>query len=235
MRTKLPISVVIPAYNATHFVPSAVATVRAQSVDVEAIIVVDDGSTDDTATVAESLGVRVLREPHAGQSATRNAGIAAATTSWVAILDVDDLWHPKKLELQFDAIRADGTLGLIFSDFDAVSFTDGHLHEGGVISGDAAFRILKRTCLTDHASLLDAEDFLVHFAARSVVLPSTSLFRSDLAREIGGFSLEIREGENIEFFYRLASVSTTAYVDLPLVVYMRRETQVSAKLGTRSD
>ena len=99
------ISVVIPAHNAARFLAEAVASVRAQTLPAAEIIVVDDGSTDETAPLARQLGVKLLAQKQAGAGAARNRGAEAATGEWLAFLDADDLWTPEKLASQRTAMR----------------------------------------------------------------------------------------------------------------------------------
>jgi len=96
------ISVVIPAYNAEAFVARAIESVLAQTLPVAEIVVVDDGSRDATADIAERLGgsIRVLRQSNSGPAAARNHGVRAARSEWIAFLDADDAWLPSKLERQ---------------------------------------------------------------------------------------------------------------------------------------
>ncbi len=105
--TRLPVSVVIPCYRCSGTVARAVASVAAQTQLPAELILVDDGSADDTAMALAALRaeygdwVRVLQLPHnGGPAAARNAGWDAASQPLVAFLDADDSWHPQKLELQ---------------------------------------------------------------------------------------------------------------------------------------
>lgn len=96
------VSVVIPTYNCACYVGQAVQSVLDQTIDDIEVIVVDDGSDDDTAQVINDLGQRVtyIRQPHRGNAAARNRGTAAATGQWLCFLDADDYWVPHKLEVQ---------------------------------------------------------------------------------------------------------------------------------------
>ncbi len=102
------ISVVIPCHNAAPFLRATIESILQQTRPATEVIVVDDGSTDDSARIAASFGppVRVIRQENRGESAARNRGIEAATGDWVAFLDADDLWLPTKLERQAEVIRA---------------------------------------------------------------------------------------------------------------------------------
>lgn len=114
------ISVVIPCYNAAAFLRATIESILGQTQPVLEVIVVDDGSTDDSARIAESFGppVRVISQPNQGESAARNRGIEAAAGDWVAFLDADDLWLPTKVERQADVIRsAPADVVCVTSDF----------------------------------------------------------------------------------------------------------------------
>jgi glycosyltransferase involved in cell wall biosynthesis len=102
------ISVIIPVYNCADFLAEAIESVLAQSYPASEIIVVDDGSTDDSISVAARFPqVRVLSQPNAGPGAARNLGIRNARGSYLAFLDADDLWAPDKLQRQMSAMEAD--------------------------------------------------------------------------------------------------------------------------------
>ena len=96
------VSVIIPTYNRWPLVQEALESVLAQSYRWFEIVVVDDGSTDGTAEKLQEIAapVRLIVQPNGGVSSARNRGIAAAQGKYVAFLDSDDLWLPKKLEIQ---------------------------------------------------------------------------------------------------------------------------------------
>jgi glycosyltransferase involved in cell wall biosynthesis len=102
------VSAVVPAYNAARTLRAAVESILLQTVGDIEVIVVDDGSGDDTAGVARAIGdprVRLVSQANGGASAARNAGIRSARGRYVAFLDADDLWLPEKLERQLAALR----------------------------------------------------------------------------------------------------------------------------------
>lgn len=111
------VSVIIPCFNAARFVGKTIDSVLAQTYSNFELIVVDDKSTDESAEIVESYAradsrARLIQMPsNAGApAAPRNAGVAAARGEWVAFLDADDIWHPRKLELQMQALNAHGAL-----------------------------------------------------------------------------------------------------------------------------
>lgn len=114
------ISVIIPTHNYGRYIRDAINSVQSQTVSDLEIIVVDDGSTDNTPAVLQAIRdrrLRVVRIPNAGVSAARNAGIALAAGHYIAFLDADDIWLPDKLALQLALMTNEPSLGLVFSDF----------------------------------------------------------------------------------------------------------------------
>jgi glycosyltransferase involved in cell wall biosynthesis len=106
----MKISVVIPAYNAARFLPRCLESVFAQTLKPDEVIVVDDGSTDNTAALAAELGARIISRPNSGPAAAKNTGIRNASSEWIALLDADDMWAPEKLERQAACIQSDTVL-----------------------------------------------------------------------------------------------------------------------------
>ncbi len=119
--TRPRVSVVIPTYNRAGAVCEAVQSALDQTYSDLEVIVVDDGSTDDTAQrVGERFGgdarVVLVSQPHSGPGAARNRGIERARGELIAFLDSDDVWYPEKLELQLRRLDESGA-ALVFSDF----------------------------------------------------------------------------------------------------------------------
>jgi glycosyltransferase involved in cell wall biosynthesis len=111
------VSVIVPAYNAGRFLRAAIDSALAQDYRPIETIVVDDGSTDDTAAVAKSYGSRIVfvQQPNRGTSAARNRGVALATGEIYAFLDADDMCHPNKIALQVEALARDPSLDIVFT------------------------------------------------------------------------------------------------------------------------
>ncbi len=194
MRT---ISVIIPVWNRASEVCSAIDSALAQTLPPLEVIVVDDGSTDETPEVLARFGdrIRVVRQGNQGVSAARNAGIAVARGDLVAFLDSDDVWQPRKLELQAARFDADPGLGLVHCgvDFEGTGVTvDGM--EGSVA---AEMLRLDRSVIVSHSS--------------SVMVPRR------VAGEVGGFDARMRVSEDWDFCYRVAARHRIGFVPEALV------------------
>ena len=107
--SSVTVSVVIPCYNGAAFLRETLESAMAQTHQALEVIVVDDGSTDDSGAIAETFGspVRVIYQANQGESIARNRAISEAKGDWIAFLDADDLWEPNKLEKQLEAAGSD--------------------------------------------------------------------------------------------------------------------------------
>lgn len=193
---------VIPAYNGVATIGQAIRSILAQTVPPEAIIVVDDGSTDETASTAAGIAgpITVIRQANQGPGAATTAGLKAVNTPYFATLDADDIWLPNKVECQFAALRDDPELVAVFSL--ARMFGDGNEPDP---DGDGAVRRLwTRT---------------------------TMLFRTEAALEVGDLvDLPGRLGELIDWLARSREMGHRhAMVDK--ILAMRRVRQGSLSSG----
>lgn len=198
------IGVVIPARDAEAYVGEAIESVLVQSVVVAEVVVVDDGSTDGTARIAERFGppVRCLSQPPTGPAAARNRGVAALTTSLVGFLDADDAWPGESLQVRLSSLRAHPELDAVFGQMQAFASPDldeadrqrvvvPALAEPGWVIGT----MLARRGLFDRVGpLLEARrggDFIEWMlrarqdGARFEMLPATVLHRRLHARNLG--------------------------------------------------
>jgi glycosyltransferase involved in cell wall biosynthesis len=189
------ISVVIPAYNAAHFLPRSLGSVFAQTLQPLEVIVVDDGSTDSTAQVAEQLGAKVIRQPNAGQAKARNTGIKDALGDWVALLDADDWWEPEKLARQAAAIHHDTVL----------------VYTGARYLDDRGTRSIRRA--------LDPHTAGKMLRYCNPIIASSVLFQRQAVADIGGFNVKAPPCEDWELWYRLLPLGRFAAVDEPLTQY----------------
>jgi len=176
------ISVITPCYNGAKYLRETIESVLAQTYPPLEMIIVDDGSTDDSAAIAESFGppVRVIRQTNQGESAARNRGIAEARGDYLHFLDADDLLHPEALHHL--AAAADGTSFLVMG---AVWFRD-----------DPRQPLRKEFC--EWPSLLPAAVFSPPGPPHAWLLPRT------LVDRVGGFDETISYGEDLEFCFRVA-------------------------------
>lgn len=204
------ISVVIPLYNKAQSIRKTLDSVLAQTYTNYEVIVVDDGSTDESFAVAkqvigERLEVRgkVIRQANAGVSAARNAGIMAASGEYVAFLDGDDLWHPKYL----------ATLHQLIVDYpDAAIYGIGF----STMVGDEIPKVVEPS--TMRGELLDVWNNYPGFWTGS-----SSSSRARLI-EVGLFDTRMTHGEDIDMWWRLL-LSGKGVTDNRVLAYYRQDTE----------
>jgi len=209
------VSVVIPAYNAAWCVGKAIDSVLAQDYRDFEIIVVNDGSTDDTRRVLARFGsaIRVIDQSNGGMSSARNAGIRQARGEFIAFLDADDWWLPSKLGRQVELMRARPEIGFC-SCTARVEDPDGRL-------------------LNLWQCPQSELPFLVHLFRSGADVPgscSAVMARRQLVEAAGGFDESLRGAEDPDLWIRLAATTKYACIAEPLTVVLRRPGSVSRNL-----
>lgn len=219
------VSVVIPTYNRPQLVKETVQSVLAQSVPAREIIVVDNGTNDETRALfaTELSEIVYIRMPPEGMQAARNAGIARARGEWIATLDDDDLWRPNLLEQAQPAI-ADGRADLIFCDhhkFD--SLAPGRVPYPRTNFGSAPpgyWDGIPQS--SDGANWSFVGAFPVERVLRyNPFYPSTMIARRSFVDRIGGYNSAVRniKSEDIEFLVRALLAGQLSVIWESLVDY----------------
>ena len=222
---KAAISVVIPAYNVEQYLAAALASVRAQSLQPAEVIVVDDGSSDGTRALAIAAGVRVVTQDNAGVSAARNAGIAAATQPWIALLDADDTWRPDKLQRQWAARSIEG-VRFVASDASLHFEADGRVVDSGH-GAHPAYRAARKVRIASDLVRIDRAALSASLPLGHYMPPSTWLVdRALLLANPFDVTLERRSGcqvgEDFEWLLRALRESDALVVEAPLTAYCVR-------------
>ncbi len=181
------VSVIIPTYNGARFLREAIDSVLAQTYEDYEIIVVDDGSTDDTATILHRYGDRIIPVHQSNQklSAARNNGVAASKGKYIAFLDSDDQFLPDKLQLQARILDENPEVGLVASGFEQID------EAGQAIS-------------TIHPWLYFPSVSLESILFYGLAPPSAVMMRRDWFERVGGFDPAFFYTEDMDFWYRLA-------------------------------
>lgn len=223
----LLVSVIIPTYNRAALIGRAVSSALAAVSPGDDVIVVDDGSTDNTPQVLEKFvgRIRYLRVPNGGAGAARNHGVREAKNALIAFLDSDDEWMPDKLDLQRALMQARPDVVFCFSDF-AVRDHIGRESHGYLSRWHKDLRnwneILGRGFPYSSTALLPEgrEDFSVHVGnlygllmEASYVSVITLIVRHDLAAEAALFPEDLPIYEDWEYIGRLGRAGQAAYLD----------------------
>ena len=207
-------SAIITSHNYARYLPEAVESALAQlGGDIE-VIVVDDGSTDDTPQVMERFAgsVRYIRQKNQGVSAARNHGISESRGRWIAFLDADDRWKPEKLARQLDALARHPDCRASYTGYEAIGPAFGPAAEPPSLPADLATLVERGNVIT---------------CASSVVCDRA------LFAELGNFDVALSDCADWDMWIRIATITRFAAVDEPLLVYRRHESNMTRNVGLR--
>lgn len=196
---------VIPTYNYARFVCNAVDSVLAQTFADYEIIVVDDGSSDNTGEVLARYGNRIkyIRQENAGASTARNTGIVLAQGKFVAFLDADDLWLPQKLEKQVRFLDDNPGFGMVFSDMS-------HCVDGAMVH----VAYLRERCYRYVAQ----GNIYNNLLREGFVFTPTVMLRRECFDLVGLFDVRLCNCEDVDLWFRVADRYQIGFMDEPLAV-----------------
>lgn len=232
------VSVLIPTYNRAYIVCSAIESVLAQTYRHIEVIVVDDGSTDDTRERIARFGdaVRYIYQPNAGLAAARNTGLAAARGEFIALQDSDDVWLPWKLEAQIAVMAVDRNIALSWTDLTAVNPAGQVVCERNLRTAYEVYRRIRLEDHFDHRGTLSnvwpgcpekLKDTVYHYGdiysamfLGNMVHPPTAVMRRTHVAKAGGLDATYAwTCEDYEFFWRVCAHGLAALVDAPGMLY----------------
>lgn len=210
------ISVVIPLYNQAPFLQASLSSVQAQTYTHLEIILVNDGSTDETESICLSFTkqdprIHYLAQPNQGPSAARNAGIAASKGSYICLLDGDDLMDPERIAKQLAAFESDPSIDIVYTALRLIDL------EGNPI-GEM------------HGEEIASENFLVQLLFRNVIPGPSTIMAKRMCLAENPYNETFVHAEDYELMTRLAHLYRFKYLDLPLTSYRRHGQNLSNDL-----
>ncbi|HRP72399.1 MAG TPA: glycosyltransferase [Luteimonas sp.] len=214
-------SVIIPTWNRRELIGRAIDSVLAQTRPVDEVIVVDDGSTDDTqAYLADRYGERIscIRQANAGVSAARNRGLAMARGRYIALLDSDDEWLPEKTQRQVAFLDANPGVGMVLCNVMRMD------PDGSMID------------VFDRRRQIPEDGPALRWVLRDPALaPLSVLMRREVYEDVGGFDEALRTAEDLDFHLRVAARWPIGVVAEPLARALRGHDGLSALASTEDD
>jgi glycosyltransferase involved in cell wall biosynthesis len=204
------VSVIVPVYNGERYIREALQSILAQEYDPLEVLVVDDGSTDNVASILPEAfpSVRYHRQEHAGLSAARNFGLVLASGCWIAFLDADDLWAPGKLKRQMDYLGSHPATEAVF----------GHIRQFYTPEKEEKVRQAYRY----------SQEVLPGLH------PDTMLISVDAVRRVGAFNPNVEMGEFLDWFAR-AKEAALVYAMLPDILAFRRIHESNMSINRRNE
>jgi glycosyltransferase involved in cell wall biosynthesis len=200
------VTVVIPAYNPGSFLEIALRSLLAQTFESWEAVVVDDGSEEDISGVTELDGrIRLIRQENRGLTAARNTAIARSDSEFVAFLDADDVWLPRKLERQIETLTASADAALCSTDFERINVDGSHF-------GD---------------SYIGSRDSFLELLTGNGICVSTVVVRRGALDDVGVFSERYAQVQDWHLWLRLAQHHQLVHVPEVLVQYRVHAAQMS--------
>ena len=203
MKTHL-VSVIIPTYNCGKYIKDAIESVFSQTYKNFEIIVIDDGSTDDTENNINGYVDRItyFKQPHRGAASARNEGLKRAKGDFIAFLDADDVWEKEKLEKQIRYFEEHPEVGMVYTDLYRIDMrTNRMLHRWSEV-----FPVKEGFLFKD-------------LIERNFIQTSTTLIKKEVIECIGFFDETFKAYEDIDYWVRIAEKFKIGYIPEPLVKY----------------
>lgn len=201
------VSTIVPVYNGERYLPEALDSVLAQTYQNVEIIIVDDGSTDSSRTIAEKYAslhpqrIRVIHQTNGGTGAARNAAMAAAHGRYIAMLDQDDLWTPLHLAEAVAVLEGDPSVGLVHANIQILEW-----------NADS-FRLSPRPMSSIWRDSGDA--FTTLLLRRAHIACLTTVFRRSLVDSLGGFDPSFYRlgNDDRDMWLRISKIAGIRYLD----------------------
>jgi glycosyltransferase involved in cell wall biosynthesis len=217
MTSEAEIAVIIPAFNAEKYLQQALQSLLSQTLTCWHAIVVDDGSSDRTAEIAQSVAddrIRLIQQKNAGVSAARNTGLSCINAEFVLFLDADDFLYKDALHRLFDALTTDDNL--VFAYGEARRFRDDIPRQA-----EASPPIF--------ADRPDGSDIQGFFVSNCASTTGTILFRTEAIRSLCGFNTALQLGEDWELLARIVTRGPVKYIPGPPLCAYREHPDSAVK------
>jgi len=214
------VSVIIPAYNSAVSLPRCINSIFSQTIKPGEVIIINDGSTDNTAEVVRGYGNNIiyLEQDNQGPAAARNRGLKQTNGEFVAFLDADDYWKPQFLET---------TVGFLEKHPEAVAVSVGQIHKVIGKNPSVMPKIMAEQCTQLEPQVLN--NFFEFWAEHNHVCTGSVMMRTEVAKKTGGQRAELRVCEDLEFWAYFATFGKWGFV--PEILFVSDGTLVTQKQG----
>lgn len=230
------VTVCMPVYNGEKYLHDSLSSIARQTYKNIEIIIVNDGSTDQTLSVAQKLiqdfhlRGRVYSIENRGPEAARDFGLTHAKGDYLAPLDSDDLWEPEYLNTMISSLENYPKVGMAFSNF--IIFDE--IHDSEIPKSKTVGNIesVNHHRIDEHLCLFESEDFLAYALAYSVIFPSGSVYRRSFYNQIGPYtkSLNLYISCDWEFGLRALQQTDILYLKIPYLKKRKHQNNISGNV-----
>lgn len=220
------ISVIIPTYNSSSYITRTLDSVLSQSVLPDEIVIVDDGSSDNTIEVIEEYkklnkevleNIKVFQQKNMGAGATRNRAVKEATGDWIAFLDSDDIWMAGKMEVVRASMETHPDSTIIAHDEYAVDEKDMEA---------------RRLCSL-HKGYDESKDLFIQLYEGNLFSTSCMVIKKEIIERAGGFDETLRSAQDYDLWIRCGMYGNLFYIPEPYEIYVTREGNITANTYRR--
>jgi glycosyltransferase involved in cell wall biosynthesis len=212
------VSVIMAAFNAANFIAEAIESVLGQSYENWELIIVNDGSTDNTDFVIQKYlanhKVKYITQKNSGQTRAKNNGIKNSSGKIIGFCDADDYWHPQKLRMQLEILLADSRTGIVYSDIQSINQYGEKIKAGEVLHGKSGYLL---------------EDLLFD----NFIPFGSAIFKTECIEEHGGFNEAYRMGIDWDLWLRFSTTWKFGFSPEKLYFYREWEGQMSRNYNGR--
>lgn len=241
---KPKVSVIVPTYNNANYIEEALKSIMAQDYQDYEIIVIDDGSTDKTREIVQSLGdnIKYVYQANQGLAGARNTGVQRSKGDYITFLDGDDIWETNNLSIKVKVLEEYPLLGAVFSDF---FLFNKHrvISQRGMRKQYPIFSKRRKTLdeifsevQTMQMNGLDVDiykgNIFQSLLFGNFINACSILIRKTCQEDIGFFRDELRTQQDYEYWLRFSRRFEIAFLDMSLVWYRRHEDQLTAQMNT---
>lgn len=217
------ISVIIPAFNSEQFIVQAIESVFFQTYQNFELIVVDDGSRDNTRNILENYkdtkNISLISQKNQGAAAARNAGIKSSRGDYISFLDSDDVWLPRKLEVQKKCIESKPKIGVVYSDWSTFD-------ENGIIEENFPLsRKLPRP----------SGDIFNELIGSCLLSTITVMIKKEVFNDVGYFDEHLVRGEDYDLWLRIAAKHLFVYCPGTVAMYRQRSGSLTHSITKAKD
>lgn len=203
------VAVVIPFFNGSKFIRRSVLSVLGQTMPPAEFVVVNDGSTDDETAflhkLADELKFKVINKQNGGQGSARNAGVAATQAPFICLLDQDDIFLPKHIEVLRSQVPDDGRFGWAYGD---------------LIEADGDGKVVRTSMLTAHGRGHPKSNIFDMLSYDMFILPSASIISREAFESVGGFDEQFMGYEDDDLFFRMFRAGfTNIFIGTPVTIW----------------
>ncbi len=224
--TSPKVTFVIPTYNCADYIGEALESALAQTYRPLEVVVVDDGSTDQTQRIVREFGAKVnyIRQDNRGIAAARNTGIRAASGDFIALLDADDTCSPERVRKQLAAFRCDAKIRLVASDCALTDSTGQPTGDAWTLQdslGVERLRHLSAAKCCDGQAVVLTEEAFVSYLRKSLFADATVLLKKRIFNQVGRYDETFDRAGGYDLMIRMLRVCRMAHVCEPLYFYRK--------------